>query len=327
MRESYYLFSSGTLKREGNTVCIINKNKEKRFVPVEKVESLSIFGSVDFNSKLLEFLSTQGITLHIFGHEENYVGTFYPRDKNISGCLRIKQVEYATDEQKRLYIATQIVHASIHNMVRVISPYAANMDLSDHLTSLKTFREEASLAKNIEQLMGIEGNARRIYYDTLSLITGSDFKGRQKHPPKGQLNALISFGNSLLYTETINRIYQTQLDPSISYLHEPMQSRFSLSLDISEMFKPVIVDRTIITLLNKHILSDNDFDETFDRTYLNEDGKKKFIQQYDTRIKNTVYHPRLKRKVSYRTLIEMECYKLSKHLLGMQDYQGFKIWW
>ena len=327
MKETYYLFSSGRLKREGNTVCVINKNGEKRFVPIERIESLQLFGSVDFNSKTLEFLSSQGVTIHVFGHETNYVGSFYPRDKNISGRLRIAQVENAVDKRKRLYIAGQIVHSSIHNMMRVISPYASNCNVSDHLESLKFFRDESLHAEDVTQLLGIEGNARRTYYDALSTVTNSDFEGRKKRPPEGQLNALISFGNSLLYTEVINRIYQTQLDPSVSYLHEPMQSRFSLALDISEMFKPLIVDRIITTLLNKNMMKKDDFDETFERTYLSESGRKKMVQQFDARLKNTLLHPRLKRKVSYRKLIEIECYKLIKHLIGQQNYRAFKIWW
>jgi len=141
------------------------------------------------------------------------------------------------------------------------------------------------------------------------------------------LNALISFGNSLLYATTLGAIYRTQLRPTISFLHEPGDRRFSLALDISAVFKPLLVDRLIFKVLNTKMLGTDDFDKDLNYCYLKEKGRKVFVQEYDQRLKTTISHRNLGRKVSYRRLIRLECYKLIKHLMGVQEYRGFRAWW
>jgi CRISPR-associated protein Cas1 len=141
------------------------------------------------------------------------------------------------------------------------------------------------------------------------------------------VNALISFGNSLTYTATLSEIYVTQLNPTISYLHEPSTRRFSLSLDISEIFKPVLVDKLIFKLLNTKMLDEKDFDEGLGYAYLTEKGRKVFVREFDSKLETTVKHRKLGRNVSYRTLLRLECYRLVRHLLGMEPYKGLRAWW
>jgi len=327
LKDAYYLFQSGELKRKDNTLLLISKSGQKHYIPVMKVDSVHAFGNIILNSRLLDFLSQMGIVLHAYNYYGNYTGTYYPRDRNISGFLHVKQAQYFLDPQERLAIAASIVHASIHNMIRIITRYSLNVPIMEELQYLHEFKDVALSAQSIHELMGYEGSARKAYYQAFAKALGVDFEGRLKRPPKGRLNALISFGNTLLYTETVSRIYQTQLDPSISFLHEPGERRFSLCLDLSEMFKPVIVDRIISTLIGKKILNDSDFDDTFDGTYLSQDGKRKFVELFSRRLKETVTHPRLKRKISYRSMIQQECYNLIKHLLGIESYNAFRVWW
>jgi CRISPR-associated protein Cas1 len=130
-----------------------------------------------------------------------------------------------------------------------------------------------------------------------------------------------------MYTATITEIYNTQLNPTISYLHEPSERRFSLSLDISEVFKPIIVDRVIFKLLNKKILSMDDFSEDLNRSILTEKGRRIFLKEWEVKMAETIKHRGLKRNVSYRSLIRMECYKLEKHLIGGERYKPLVMWW
>jgi len=153
------------------------------------------------------------------------------------------------------------------------------------------------------------------------------FEKREKHPPSNPVNALLSFGNSLLYTTILSECYQTSLNPTISYLHEPRERRFSLCLDLAEIFKPLIVDTLIFRLINTGVMRPQDFDRELNGCYLNEEGRKKFLQAFDEKLNTTVKHRRLKRKVSYRTLLRLECYKLIRHLLGDEEYTPFKAWW
>jgi len=146
-------------------------------------------------------------------------------------------------------------------------------------------------------------------------------------PPDNMTNALISFGNMMLYSACLGEIYRTQLNPLISYLHEPGERRFSLSLDIAEIFKPIIVDRVIFKMINQKMVQDGDFEKKLNYCFMKESAKKAFIREFDEKLKTVIHHRGLGREVSYRRLIRLECYKLIKHLLGDCRYEGFKIWW
>ena len=180
----------------------------------------------------------------------------------------------------------------------------------------------------VDELMGLEGNIRMSYYEAFDLIL-NDFEmgNRSKQPPSNEVNALISFGNMMCYSQCLRAIHQTQLNPTISYLHTPGERRYSLSLDISEIFKPLLVDRVIFKVLNKKELQEKHFDKKLNKCLLNESGKKIFVKAFEERLNETIQHRTLNRSVSYKHLIKLECYKLSKHLLGMEEYKPFKMWW
>ena len=114
-------------------------------------------------------------------------------------------------------------------------------------------RKQIKLCKDVQELMGIEGNIRKLYYDTWNIIINQDiaFEKRVKNPPDNAINSLISYVNTIIYTRCLSEIYKTQLNPTISYLHEPSERRFSLCLDVAEIFKPIIADRLIFSMLNK----------------------------------------------------------------------------
>ena len=130
-----------------------------------------------------------------------------------------------------------------------------------------------------------------------------------------------------MYTTVLGEIYKTPLDPTISYLHEPSTKRFSLSLDIAEIFKPLIIDSIIFSLINKKVIRKDDFTNEGEICYLNEIGKKKFIKEYENKLATTIKHRMLNRKVSYKSLIRLECYKIIKMLINDDIYKPLKAWW
>ena len=131
----------------------------------------------------------------------------------------------------------------------------------------------------------------------------------------------------ICYSQCLRAIHQTQLSPVISYLHAPGERRYSLALDIAEIFKPIIVDRTIFKVLNKKEIKRDDFENKLNRILLKEKGKKTFIEAFEERLNETIQHRSLNRKVSYKYLIRLECYKLIKQIMDMEDYKPFKMWW
>jgi len=181
-----------------------------------------------------------------------------------------------------------------------------------------------------EELMAIEGNIRELYYGAFEEILKSDefsFDRRTKRPPQNRLNALISFGNSLMYVLALSEIYRTHLDPRIGFLHATNFRRFTLNLDVAEVFKPVFVDRLIFSLINKRQIRAKHFSKEIEGVFLNNTGQKIVVEEWENKLKQTVKHPKLKRKVSYRTLVRLELYKIEKHLLEEQPYEPYIARW
>lgn len=183
-----------------------------------------------------------------------------------------------------------------------------------------------STCSSCTELMAVEGRVRDIYYSAFDEITRNpefSFEQRTRRPPANRMNALISFGNSLLYTTALSEIYRTHLDPRIGYLHETNERSFTLNLDLAEIFKPLIVDRTIFSLINRGEIRTDDFMEDMGGIYMKERGMRKFISAYERRLGEPVYHKSLKRKVSHRRLIRLECYKLYRLFLDGEPYMPY----
>jgi len=202
--------------------------------------------------------------------------------------------------------------------------------VEDWLNKIEGLIPETDKVQSTDELMAIEGNIRDQYYSAFDAIVEDDsfsFQKRTRRPPKNRLNALISFGNSLLYTTVLSEIYKTHLDPRIGYLHTTNFRRFTLNLDVAEVFKPIIVDRIIFTLLNKKMLLPKHFEQKLGGIVLNEKGRQVFISEYENRLKATIKHNRLNRNVSYRQLILLELYKIQKHLMDEKPYEPFIARW
>lgn len=392
---SYYVLNNARIKREANTLYVEQADGARKPIPIEDVESLYLYGEVDLNTKLLNFLSQKRVALHVFNYYGFYAGSYYPREYLNSGHLLVRQVAHYENAAKRLTLAKELVRAAGHSIGRNIAYYASRKGVegrepAGEIVSDETIPEQSAdraiptdedaeaavdsaasrpdeavpdnapldpfeveiafddasplaalraviggLAALIDEqadvsaLMGIEGKMRERYYQAWRHIIGGEweFSRRVRRPPDNEVNALISFGNSYLYTVCLGEIYRTQLTPTISYLHEPGVRRFSLALDLSEIFKPLIVDRAIFRLLNTGQLKESHFDNSMNGCYLNDIGKRLFLQSLHERLETTIKHRRLARSVSYRHLIRLECYKLIKHLTGVEPYRAFRAWW
>jgi len=328
--ETFYILKDGDLRRKDNSVVITSIEGDEKNLKAEVADEVYLFGEVSLNTKLLNFISQKGIILHVFNYYGFYSGSYYPRETNISGYLLVQQVRAYDNEEKRLRIAKEILKASSYNIYRNLRYYnGRGIDLEDSMRNIDSLINKLDYGESINEIMGIEGNIRKTYYSTWNDIVKQDiqFEKRVKRPPDNMINSLISFINSLIYTTTLSEIYKTQLNPTVSFLHEPGTKRFSLSLDIAEIFKPLIGDRMIFSMLNKNQITEEDFERESNFLYLKESGKRKILMEYDKRLESTISHKELGRDVSYRYLIRLECYKLIKHIIGEKEYSGFKIWW
>ena len=338
MKQTFYLFNPGVLERKDNTLKFTaiteDGNGEEtlgkpKYLPVEQVGDIYVFGSLKANSALFNFLGQKDIAVHFFDYYENYTGSFMPRDSVLSGKLLLAQTAAYQNKKKRLEIARKFIEGAAFNMVKNLKYYDnRGKNLESYIQKINDLAVLINNTEDIKELMGTEGMIRQTYYSAFDLII-NDFvmELRTKQPPQNEVNALISFGNMMCYTETLRAIHQTQLNPTISYLHSPGERRYSLSLDISEIFKPIIVDRVIFKVLNKKMIQPQHFDRKLNSCLLNQSGKKIFVQAMEERYKETIRHKSLGRNVSYKHLIKLECYKLVKHLLGIEEYKPFKMYW
>lgn len=320
-KKNYYILSEGILKRKENTIYFVNE-KGKKPIPINKVYSIYAYGQITFSSQVMSLLSKNGVPIHFFNYYGFYSGSYYPRETLLSGDLLVKQADYYLNIQKRLELAKLFVEGAANNILKVLAYYKIENNIKETLSELNS-------TNKITEIMNIEGRIRSEYYSKFDEILPDDFKmeGRSRQPPKNMINSLISFGNSMMYSTVLTELYNTQLNPTISYLHEPSERRFSLSLDLSEIFKPIFVDRLIFYMVNKRMLSKKDFNEDLNCCLLNDKGRNKFIKEYNKRLEKTIKHKKLKKNVSYQRLIRLEAYKLKKHILCIEKYDPFVSWW
>lgn len=325
--KDYYIFKSCRLKRKDNSI-VIETSEGFKSIPINDISSLYLFGEVDINTKALNFLAQNGVIVHFFNYYGWWTGSLYPRETLLAGGLLVCQVEHYINSEKRIEIAREFVKGAIHGFIYNLKRYKDSIP-EDRLKKLENYFKDLDGCNNIPHLMGLEGNARNVYYGCFPMIIKQEieFEKRVKHPPDNMINALISFVNSLIYTAVLKEIYSTQLNPTVSYLHEPHYRRFSLALDVAEIFKPIYGDRIIFDLLNNRQITEKHFDKELNYCYLKEEGRKIVVKAFDEKLEKTINHRKLNRKVSYRQIIRFELYKLIKHLLGEEKYCSFRIWW
>ncbi|MBN8650559.1 MAG: type I-B CRISPR-associated endonuclease Cas1 [Cytophagales bacterium] len=334
MRKAYYLFNPGRLSRKDNTLKFTpvdedGNEAQPKYIPIESVSDLYVFGSLDANSALYNFMGKQHVTVHFFDYYEHYTGSFYPKEYLLAGKMLVNQVNHYQHKQKRMVIACKLIDGAAFNMLKNLRYYNnRDKDLTQQIDAIERYHSQILEARTPEELMGIEGNIRHVYYQAFdSILNDFEMGTRTRQPPLNEVNTLISFGNMMCYALCLSQLYHTQLNPTISYLHEPGARRYSLALDLAEIFKPILVDRTIFRVLNKREIQASDFSVELNRCVLKESGKKVFIRAWEERLNETIQHRVLKKHVSYKHLVKLECYKLSKHILDMEEYKPFKIWW
>lgn len=361
MRRPYYLFSNGRLRRRQNTLVLERAGEtrtpgadehdeglptteptgERVPFPIEHVAELYLFGEVDINAKLVTFLAQHGVPVHFFDYYGNYTATLYPREELLSGRLKVAQVKHYLRRRRRMVLAHAFVDAALHNIGRTLRYFAgraqgaAACTIGEAVERVEDERTRAAAETGIPELMAAEGRARDAYYGAWPAILGArladafPFDQRTRRPPSNAVNAAISFGNALCYALCLKQLHRTALDPTVSYLHEPGDRRFSLALDLAEVFKPILVDRAIFRLLKTGQLQPKHFQPHLGGVYLTEAGRKRYVEHWDARCRRTVRHRRLGRSVSYAHLVRLDAYRLCRHLLDPDDdpYEGLKMWW
>lgn len=329
-KDNHHIFADGELSRNEGTLRIDTLEGETKYLPVESVDSLYLHGQIDFNTRALGLLNEHGVPVHVFGWKDYYRGSYLPKREQVSGNTVVEQVRAYDDRDRRLGIARSVITASIHNMRANVQYYDGRKeDFSSAVDRLEEQKAQVDETTNVDELRGVEATARKTYYRCFDRILRDPFEltKREYNPPTNETNALVSFLNSMVYTTCVSAIRKTALDPTVGYVHEPGERRFTLSLDIADIFKPILADRVLFRLVNRQQIGMDDFESELDGCLLTEDGRATVLEAYEETLDRTVEHPRLKRNVSYKTLVQTDVYSLKKHILTGEPYRPTERWW
>lgn len=355
MKNNIYIFSNSILSRKNNTFKIEKMNNSEaiheadiyederehvlipapkdengngsKYIPAETIEAFYTFGEVRFNTQFFKCISYYLIPLHMFNYYGNYIGSFIPKDNEGDGSIQLIQAQFYFDTHKRLYIARKIIEAATRNILDNLQTHLYDgIDLDEPIIKINSLLESIRLSISIDELRGLEGNVRNIYYKSWDKILRNNFEfdKRIKNPPFGIVNSLISFGNSLLYAVCLSEIYRTRLNPYIGFIHEPGSKKHSLAYDLAEIFKPIIVDKVIFKVLNLKMIGEKDFKFKDGIHILKDTAKQKFVDEFEKRLSTVITLKRLNRKISYRSLIRMECFNLINFMNGkLKSYDPY----
>jgi CRISPR-associated protein Cas1 len=321
--EPIYIKSNLVIFRQGNTIYTMNKEMGKKPFPIKNVSDIYCLGRVTVRSGAADLLMKEGIPVHFYNKYGGYVGSLMPKEDLISGKVVIAQAACHLNKRKRLEVAREIVLGIKASMLNSLKYYQRRgKDVGESIIAVQSVPIDG---QTTAELMGQEGMMWKEYYDAHNLLCVSfPMQSRAYRPPTDPMNSLISLANSMLYTTVLSEIQKTYLHPAISFLHEPLERRYSLALDLADLFKPLICTRVITRLVNQKIIREESFDT--DVGYrLKEDALAAFIQAYHKRLTETKKHPTLKRNVSHRYMIRLECYKLAKHFLGDKKYRPIGV--
>lgn len=330
MKKTFYLYKHGTLKRKDNSLCLVDKAGHVDYFPIQQIDCIVCFSEVTLNKRVLALLNKYQITILFLNYYGDYIGRFQPK-KYIDGKILVQQVNAYQDEKQRLYIAKAITVGSIKNMRAVMKYYAKKGRILDRqIWLLDEVIEEIESVKSVEELLLQEAKAKQIYYSVFDGILENDeykFVKRSKNPPLNEINAMMSYGYSMLYSILLSILDRNSLMPQISFIHSLTKNYDSLQYDLADIFKSVLVDRLIFRLIRKQQIKKEYFEYYPDgRCYMTKEGLAFFTVEFDNNLKITV---KINNKsYSYRSLLTREVYNLANYIKGdKKQYKTFAMKW
>ena len=261
INKEYHILQDGILGKKDYALLFENE-EQKHYIPVEAVNQLNLYGEVTLSSNVLNTISEYNIRLGIFDKYANLIGYYVPREYQKDSEVVLKQCSLYLDEEKRLSVARKLEIAGIHNIRANLRYYNKKMynKLESFIKNMDNAIEDLKTATSINEMLMIEARARQQYYESFNIIIPSEcgfrFVKRTRRPPEDELNAMISFGNTLLYNVFQQMIWKTSLESRFGIVHAASRRETSLNFDFADLFKPIIVDRIIFTLVKKHQIND-----------------------------------------------------------------------
>lgn len=325
---NYHLINEGILTKRDYTL-LFEGPTGKKYIPIETTDSLYVYSNIIFSGNFFEFVNKKGLNVALIDKYGEKIGSFVPQNNRRNIKTEIKQLKVYDNENERLELAKKLEIASVSNIRANLKYYARRKNserLQDAVIGISRLIQQLNEAKDVTKLMTIEAQSRQKYYQCFNEILNDEdfiFEKRTRRPPEDPLNAMISFGNTLLYQRIANEINRTSLDIRIGIVHAAGSRPESLNLDLADLFKPILVDRTIFTLVNRKMLEATDFVEVENNgIYLSREGKKQFIREFERKLFQKVQIDGLDRTYDY--VIKNEIQKLKRFFEYGEKYKPYK---
>ena len=347
----YLTEQNASVRLDGETLLVRipeceGKEAQKLRIPIGKISQVVVFGNITLTTPAITALIEQRSEICYLTRFGKFVGRV-SGDYHKHGQLRLRQHMAHHDPSAALHVAATCIRSKLHNQRTLLlrsNRVRENQELDEAAETIGRLIEqvdalpvEATSAPDpshpqedtvLGQLMGIEGAAAAAYFGAYGQLFidrwSRSFSGRHKRPPTDPINALLSYGYTLLISQAVASAQIVGFDEYVGYLHSTQYGKPALALDIVEMFRSPVVDSVVLTILNNRMLDYNDFEETLGAWRLSERGRKIFLQKFEERLNTEITHPILKTKVTYRRCLEIQMRLLSRWLLGeLKHYRGF----
>jgi CRISPR-associated protein Cas1 len=315
----YVTEQGATIRHTAGRVVVRRDDRIISEVPDFKCEAINCFGNVNVTSGLMNFCFEQGVPVSFLSTSGRFRGSLQARVAK-NGLLRLKQYERVSDPQFCLRNAAAIVAGKIRNMMAMVQRQRRlRGDGRSLLVELEAILPKLPAAASLDALNGFEGAASAAYFRAFRAALKEDwgFQVRQYHPSNDPVNALLSFGYTLLHNDVDAAINLAGLDPYLGVFHRPRPGHAALASDLQEEHRAAVVDRMVLTALNKRLLVASDFIATPERGLrLAPVALKKFLELYARQMGEAVFYPAQNIRTTYRQVLELQVRHFAKCVTG-----------
>ena len=328
----YVTEQGAKLRITGRRLVVGKEGKDLAVVPLVKVSEVVLFGNVALTTPAIKTLLKRGVDVVFLQRDGRYCGRLVgPPTKY--GDLRRWQYARVEDAGYRLRTAQAIVRAKLHNCRTLLMRYNRSLedrDVSEAIARLKELIARVERTTQTSSLMGVEGRGAALYFGVFKRLFKHDwpFEKRVRRPPTDPLNVLLSFGYTLLGHAVESAVLTVGLDPYLGLLHTTEYGRPSLALDLIEEFRHIVVDSVVLRACNQELIAPRNFalqDDPQRPVLLDDEGRKRFLREWETRLETTFQHPLTREQVTYRRCFEIQAREMARALREGETYRPFTV--
>ena len=314
-----YICEQGTnIGYTSGRLTIDYKDGMKKSLPIEPIEAIEIFGNSQISSQCMKNCLIRGIDISFYSSNGSYFGKLSSTN-HVNTSRQRQQARLYENMDFRIRLARRIIKAKVSIQVVILRRYSknSNADIDDKIKQIKIIERKIETADAIDILMGYEGLAARVYFSALDMLIDKDFHftGRSKRPPKDPFNSMISLGYSILLNEIYGKLQAKGLNPYFGFVHSDREKHPTLASDMMEEWRAVIVDTTVMSMINGHEIHQNQFtkDEETSGVIIDNDGMRAYIHKLENKFRTSMkYLSDVDYPTKFRQALELQAAALTR---------------